>query len=318
MMRELRVAAVAASILVLGTGYAMAESDVRLGYAVQVHQANMMLLEEATEAHGVDIEMTPLRRYADLQLGLMTDQLDMVVVGYPNLGLMEDKGFSDYTAVAGVFNGAQSLTLAPNVTAADWTDLEGLKIGSAPNSTAELLFKASMIANGADPSKVEFVSFTAGGPPLLAALKAGDIQGFVSWEPNNADAVISGAGQYSSLNIAANATEGVNGVLVVRNDFLAANEDVVAKVVASLVEVTDRLNADEELYVQTAVEGTGANAEVVRLAIPRGTLSYALPTEQAKAMLDLIASAGITSRSFSDVVDARFEPRFVEEAVAAK
>lgn len=317
-MKRIQMAAAALSMLALGVSHAWADTDVRLGYAIQVHQANMMLLEEAAAEMGVEIAMTPLRRYADLQLGLMTGELDMAVVGYPNLGLMEDKGFSDYTAVAGVFNGAQSLTLAPDVTAQDWNDLEGLRIGSAPNSTAELLFKSSMIANGADPDKVEFVSFTAGGPPMLAALKGGDIDGFVSWEPNNADAVVSQAGEYSTLDIAANATKGVNGVLVARNDFLAENEDTVAKVVAALVEVTDRLNADEELYVKTAVEGTGASPEVVRLAIPRGTLSYDLPIEEAKAMLDLIASAGITSKSYADVVDDRFEPKFVEQAVSSK
>lgn len=316
-MQGTKVAIIAVSMMTVGGSEAWAQ-DVRLGYAIQVHQANMMLIEGAASEMGVDIAMAPMRRYADLQLGLMTNELDMVVVGYPNLGLMEDLGFSDYTAVAGVFNGAQSLTLATGVSAAEWSDLEGLTIGSAPNSTAEILFKASMTANGADPDKVELVSFTAGGPPMISALTTGDIQGFVSWEPNNADAVISGAGEYSTLSIADNPTQGVNGVLLVRNDFLAENDDVVGRVVAALVEVTDRLNADLELYVQTAVEGTGASPEVVRLAIPRGTLSYDLPIEQAKAMLDLIASAGITSQSHANVVDDRFDTRFVEAAAAAR
>lgn len=312
-MSRFPMAALAASLFVLGTAAADAQ-DVRLAFAVQVHQANMMLIEDAAEAKGIEVEMTPMRRYSDLQLGIMTDQFDMAVVGYPNLGLMEDKNFSDYTAVAGVFNGAQSLTLGNGVEAKDWKDLEGMKIGSAPNSTAELLFKSSMVANGADPAKVEFISFAQAGPPLLSALKSNDIQGFVSWEPNNADAVISGSGGYSSLDIADNETGGINGVMVVRNDFLAANEDTVAKVVAALVEVTDKLNADNAMYVKTAIDGTGATEEVVKLAIPRGTLAYTLPVAEAKAMMDLIASAGITSKSYADVIEDRFDSRFVDAA----
>ena len=60
-----------------------------------------------------------MRRYADLQLALMTNQVDVAVMGYINVGLMEEKNFKDYRAIAGVFNGGQSLTLAKGIKAED-------------------------------------------------------------------------------------------------------------------------------------------------------------------------------------------------------
>jgi hypothetical protein len=42
-----------------------------------------------------------MRRYADQQLALMTNQVDVAVVGYINVGLMEEKGFRDYRAISG-------------------------------------------------------------------------------------------------------------------------------------------------------------------------------------------------------------------------
>ena len=46
-----------------------------------------------------------MRRYADQQLALMTSQVDVAVMGYVNVGLMEEKGFRDYRVISGVFTG---------------------------------------------------------------------------------------------------------------------------------------------------------------------------------------------------------------------
>ena len=185
----MRKAAIAVAVLT-AMGFAIqaqAAEKVRLAYTVQVHQANMMVLADYAKKYGIDIEPVPMRRYADQQLALMTNQVDVAVMGYVNVGLMEEKGFRDYRVIAGVFTGGQSLTLGKDIKATNWKDLEGRKIGTAPNSYVELLFKASARLGGADLSKIQTVSFTAGGPPLLAALKEHQIDGFASWEPNNAE-----------------------------------------------------------------------------------------------------------------------------------
>ena len=170
-MRKLIVATVA--LAVLGFAAQAQAEKVRFAYAVQVHQANMMILPDYAKKYNVDLEVVPMRRYADLQLALMTNQVDVAAMGYVNVGLMEEKSFRNFRAIAGVFNGGQSLTLAKGVNANTWKDLEGLTLGTAPNSYAELLFKASATLGGADLSKIKTVSFTAGGPPALAALKIG-------------------------------------------------------------------------------------------------------------------------------------------------
>jgi ABC-type nitrate/sulfonate/bicarbonate transport system substrate-binding protein len=221
-MRKLTFAAV----VLIAAGFATdgrTADKVRLAYTVQIHQANMMALRDYASKHGVELEPVPMRRYADQQLALMTNQVDVAVVGYINLGLMEEKDFRDYRAICGVFTGGQNLTLAKNVKAGTWKDLEGLKLGTAPNSYSELLFKASAKLGGADLSKIQTISFAAGGPPLLAALKNHQIDGFVSWEPNNADAAIAGDGYYSSLDIGDNPTRNVNGLLAVNAAFLQSH-----------------------------------------------------------------------------------------------
>jgi len=314
----MRKVAFAALAVTFAFGFAMqsavAQEKVRFAYAVQIHQANMMIIQDYAKKHGVELEITPLRRYADLQLALTTNQVDVAVMGYVNIGLMEEKDFKDYKVIGGVFTGGQSLTLRTGVAAKSWKDLEGKTLGTAPNSYAELLFKATAKLAGADISKIKTVSFAAGGPPVIAALKNGDIDGFVFWEPNNADAAISKVGHYSTLDIGNNPTKHINGMMAVNAKFAASRPKAVAGVVRALVEATDALNADAKRYAEVALRGTGASADVVRESIPRGKLDYKLYQREAKYLLKMINEAGITKIDASTAVDRVFDYSFLMQA----
>ena len=309
--------AVIATAILLAAGWmtqSQAAEKVRLTYTVQVHQANMMVLADYAKKYGVEIEPVPMRRYADQQLALMTNQVDVAVMGYVNVGLMEEKGFRDYRAIAGVFTGGQSLTLAKDIKATTWKDLEGRKIGTAPNSYVELLFKASARLGGADLSKIQTVSFTAGGPPLLDALKKHQIDGFASWEPNNAGAVVAGDGYYSSLDLSDNPTRNVNGLLTVNAAFLQAHRVAVLGVVRALIDATNALSQDRNKFIAVAMSGTGSSLDVTKEAVPHGKLDYKLYSKEAKALMGMLYEAKLTQLDATPAVDKHFDYSLLEEA----
>jgi ABC-type nitrate/sulfonate/bicarbonate transport system substrate-binding protein len=312
-MHNLAVAAILLGGLASATA-AQAADKVRFAYTVQVHQANMMVLADYAKKYNVDIEPVPMRRYADQQLALMTNQVDVANMGYINVGLMEEKNYRDYRAIAGVFTGGQSLTLAKGITATKWKDLEGRKLGTAPNSYSELLFKASATLGGADVSKIQTVSFAAGGPPVLSALKERQIDGFVFWEPNNAEAAIAGDGYYSSLDIGDNPTHHINGLLTASTAFLAAHRPAVLGVMRALVDATNALNADRKMYIDVAMKGTGSSEVVVKEAIPHGKLDYDLYAPEAKALLKMVYDAKLTQTDTSGAVDRQFDYSLLTEA----
>ena len=312
-MRKLAITAVLLSGIATATGV-QAVDKVRFAYTVQVHQANMMILQDYAKKYNVEIEPVPMRRYADQQLALMTNQVDVAVMGYINVGLMEEKNFRDYRAIEGVFTGGQSLTLAKGVNADQWKDLEGLKLGTAPNSYSELLFKASATLGGADVAKIQSVSFAAGGPPLLSAFKEHQIDGFVSWEPNNADAAIAGDGYYSSLDIGANPTHHINGLIAVNSAFLPSHRAAVLGLVRAAIDATNALNADPNKYAEVAMKGTGSSPAVIKEAIPRGKLDYNLYAKEAKALLKMVYDAKLTQIDTSGAVDKQFDYSLLSEA----
>jgi ABC-type nitrate/sulfonate/bicarbonate transport system substrate-binding protein len=299
--------------LVACLGQATAAEKIRFAYPVQVHTANMMILDEYARKHGVDLEVVPMRRYADIQLALMTNQIDAAVLGYVNVGLMEEKDFREYRVIAGAMTGGYGITLAKGVEARTWRDLEGLKLGSAPNSMAELMFKSAASAGGADLSKIQLVSFTTGGPPMLSALQSRAIDGFVLWEPNNAEAALGKYGYYSSLDVT-EATRGVNGLVVASSAYLQSKRPAVVSFVRAVVEATNALNADFERYVDVAVRGTGSARDVVREAIPHGALDYRLYAKESKVLLQILYEAKITAIDTSPAVDNQFDYSVLSEA----
>lgn len=304
----------AAGAILAAAGTASAADTIRFGYPVQVHGANSMIMADHAKKFDLEVKLTGMRRYADLQLALTNNDLDMVVFGYVQAGLMEEKDFTNYKVVAGSFVRAQGLTLANGVKATKWKDLEGLTLGTAPNSYAELLFKTTAKLNGADLSKIKLVSFAAGGPPMITALKDRAIDGFVSWEPNGAEAKVSGAGYYPSLDVADNPTRAVNGLVAVRADFAAAHPEIVVKALKAHVAATDELNKNREKYVEVAKNGTGAREEVLREAIPRGELDYRLHQKEAEALYDMVREAGMIKKDIKAGVINRFDYSFLEKA----
>jgi ABC-type nitrate/sulfonate/bicarbonate transport system substrate-binding protein len=305
-MRKLTVVTIAAAMLATAT-LANAAEKIRFCYTIQVHQANMMILQDYAKKYGIELEMIPMRRYADQQLALMTNQVDIAQMGYINVGLMEEKNFRDYRVISGVFRGGQNLTLAKGINATKWKDLEGRTLGTAPNSYAELLFKTSAKLGGADLSKIKTVSFAAGGPPMLSALKNREIDGFVSWEPNNASAALNGDGVYSSLDISANPSRGINGMIAVNSTFLKDHRPAVIAFMRAVVDATNALNENRQKYIDVAVKGTGSTPDVVREAIPHGTLDYELYSKEAKALLTMVYEAKLTSIDTSGAVDKLFD-----------
>jgi ABC-type nitrate/sulfonate/bicarbonate transport system substrate-binding protein len=304
-MRTIAIGIVIAAAFASGDAATAAER-VRFAYAAQVHQANMMVLDQYARNHGIELEVVPMRRYADIQLALMTNQIDAAVLGYVNIGLMEEKGFRDYRVIAGAFTGGFGITLANGVKASAWKHLEGLKLGTAPNSEADLLFKSTASLGGADLSKIQLVSFTACGPPMLAALKSREIDGFICWEPNNAEAALGKYGYYSSLDITAS-TRGINGLIAINAAYLQSKRAAAVNFVRAVVDATNALNSDFDRYTDIAVRGTGSAREFVREAIPRGALDYRLYAKEAKVLLQLVYEAKITGIDTSPAVDRQFD-----------
>jgi ABC-type nitrate/sulfonate/bicarbonate transport system substrate-binding protein len=288
---------------------AIAEEAIKVGYAIQAHQANMMVLPKFAEKYGLKVDLVAMRRFPDLQLALTTHQIDAAVLGYVNIALLEESNTKNYKVISGVYVAPGSLVLAADVDSQvkTWKDLEGKSLGTAPNGAIDIVFRAILKQQNVAQSKVKMVSFGALGPPLLTALKNRDIDGFIAWEPNNADAVVGKLGVYSHLDLADNPTKGIQGILVVDEDFSAKNDGTVGKLVHALTDATNHLNSHADEFAEVAFRGTGSSLEVLKVALPHGRLDTNLYQRESEALLDMIFKAGLTKRSTKNAINEHFD-----------
>jgi len=118
----------------------IAQDAIKVGYAIQAHQANMMVLPKFAEKYGLKVDLVGMRRFPDLQLALTTHQIDAAVLGYVNIALLEESNTKNYKAVSGVYVAPGSLVLAPDIDSKvkTWKDLEGKSLGTAPNGAIDM------------------------------------------------------------------------------------------------------------------------------------------------------------------------------------
>ena len=294
----------------------VAQDTITVGYAIQAHQANMMVLPRFAEKYGLKVDLVAMRRFPDLQLALTTHQVDAAVLGYVNVALMEESNIKNYKVVSGVYVAPGSLVLAPEVEdkVKTWKDLEGKSLGTAPNGAVDIVFRALLKQHNVDQSKIKMVSFGALGPPLLTALKDRDINGFIAWEPNNADAVVGKLGVYSHLDIGENPSKGIQGILVVDEAFARNNDGITGNLVRALVDATDHLNNNPQDWADIAFKATGSSLEVLKVALPHGRLDTDLYRNESEALLDMIYKAGLTKRPTVIAVGEHFDYRWLMAA----
>jgi len=309
------VVAVFSSVALLNSE-SVAQDMIKVGYAIQAHQANMMVLPRFAEKYGLKVDLVAMRRFPDLQLALTTHQVDAAVLGYVNVALMEESNIKNYKVVSGVYVAPGSLVLAPEVEdkVKTWKDLEGKSLGTAPNGAVDIVFRALLKQHNVDQSKIKMVSFGALGPPLLTALKDRDINGFIAWEPNNADAVVGKLGVYSHLDIGENPSKGIQGILVVDKAFSDNNDRITGNLVRALVDATDHLNNNPQEWADVAFKATGSSLEVLKVALPRGRLDTNLYRNESEALLDMIYKAGLTKHPTVNAVGEHFDYRWLTAA----
>jgi ABC-type nitrate/sulfonate/bicarbonate transport system substrate-binding protein len=303
---------------VSGPGFAAEPVKVKLAELYQIHGTHMFdpLFPERAKKYGVDVEVVPMRRYGDVQLALATGQVQFGSFGYFNIGTMADNNIHNVKIIAGNSTGGQGLILKKGLNAKikTWKDLEGHKIGLAPNGAASILFLSLLKSHNVDVNKVTQVSFPGMGPEAVRALQTGDVDGLVTWEPTNARAVLEGIAEYSTLKLEESPTGNINGAFAVNTDFAAQHPEAVVAVLKALVDTTNELNKNHEAWIKLAAAKTGVEQPVVKTAIDHLSIYYEIPEAKIKTLLGILSEYGLTKKDYRDAVPQYVDFSYLEKA----
>jgi len=196
------------------------------------------------------------------------------------------------------------------------TDIKGLtgKTIAIPGhaTVQDFLLKKALKENGVEMSKVNIMVLKP--PEMIVALRTGQIDGFIAWEPYPSQAATLKAGRnlMTSREIW---PDHPCCAVVAESRFADKNPDVVRAFVAAHQRATDFIRQNPEKAVDIGVKYTGLDADTVRLAMQTVDYNQHLNIERVKTYVQFLSELGyIRVADTGAFIESFIHPGLIEES----
>ena len=140
----------------------------------------------------VDLKIVDFIRYADARTAIATGSLDMATVGPADLPILLSQNINNIVGLMGAGVSPKFVVTRNGVEIKAWEDLKGKKIGVAPASAVWFQFAAMLKEVGVPYNSFTEVKIQGAAPNAVAALKRGEVDAIVTWEPFESQPVAEG------------------------------------------------------------------------------------------------------------------------------
>ena len=292
-------------------------AELTVGYVKVGHLAPIILVADELKRLGVDLKLVEFVRYADARTALLAGSLDAASVGPADLAISLAQGSTNVVGLMGVGSSPKYVIGRNGVKFDSWSDLKGKKIAIAPGSAVWFQFAATLVENGIPYNSFEAVNIQGGGANFDQALKKGEVDGLVTWEPFESIPVMDGYGFFAK-GLEYGSSKAVGAELGM---FMASKQAVDSKRAALERFVWVYLAKEEELAKSPAAFGdayaklTGLAPEVSAQAAKIIKLGEVVSPDQIKRQAKGFAELGVIQKDVSGEIDAHWDGSFVEKAL---
>jgi sulfonate transport system substrate-binding protein len=325
MTRALSVAAGLALAVVVVTGTARAQSDVRsplpapvkarLGMSNVPALSPLWLLPEYAAKYNVQMETVLFQRFADARTALAAGDLDITAFGPQDITLALGQGAKSLVGIAGIGSGNDCLIVRKGDDVKDWKALSTKAIGVGAGSISWLKFAASAQEHGLDYPRLKIVNIMGGGGNYLKALQAKEIDMAVVWQPFCAQGIVDGFAQYPSIDHnRSKAVGGLIAVLAVNRGFMDKNRDAVQRLVVAYLDVLKFAQANRDRWSKIYAERAGLPEPVAAESIRITQLDATLPLESIKRISKFLSDNGVITRDVSGEIAQHYTYEFLSKA----
>jgi hypothetical protein len=171
--------------------------ELTVGYQKVGHLAPVILIADDLKKLGVNLKLVEFVRYADARTALLAGSLDAASVGPADLAISLAQGSTNVVGLMGVGSSPKYVIGRNGVKFDSWADLKGKKIAIAPGSAVWFQFAATLVENNVPYNSFEAVNIQGGGANFDQALKKGEVDGLVTWEPFESIPVMDGYGYFA-------------------------------------------------------------------------------------------------------------------------
>ncbi len=293
-------------------GMAAGDPPVRMAVLqTDIHQLAFWVAREKGmfDRQGVQVELAGVFRAGpEIMSAFAADSLDMAYVGEAPATTAVANRAADVTAVAQVNTEGSALVIGKTDNRIKTVaDLAGKTVAVPGHSTVQdFLLRKALATHNVDISKVNIMVVKP--PEMIAALRTGQIDAFVAWEPHPSKSATMGVGK-NLMTSGEMWPAHPCCVLVSDAEFLKNHRKTVKSVLKAHVEATQFIREKREAAVKIGMTSTGMDEETVRRAMENVTFTYDLNIEGEKEYVQFLSEIG-----YIRVPDInRFVDRFITE-----
>lgn len=272
-----------------------------VGAAKVAHLSPMALIADDLRNMGVELKQVDFVRYADARTALAAGSLDLATVGPADLPIAISQGITNMVALMGVGTQAKYPVVRNGVDISTWQALEGKAVAVAPASAVWFQFVATLQEQGVDYAKLKVVNIQGAGSNFDQALKRGDVDAIITWEPFESTPVVDGYGYWpKALDYSKSRAVGAElGMFAATRNAVTEQRGAVERFVWAYVAAQERLAASPAAFAQAITAYTGIAPEIAARIAAGITLGAVLSLEQMQRQAKEFNRLGVIQRDVS-------------------
>src|SRR5271169_1734167 len=288
-----------------------------VGYQKVGHLAPVILITDELKKLGVDLKLVEFVRYADARTALLAGSLDAASVGPADLAISLAQGSTNVVGLMGVGSSPKYVIGRKGVKFDSWDDLKGKKIAIAPGSAVWFQFAATLVEKGIPYNSFEAVNIQGGGANFDQALKKGDVDGLVTWEPFESIPAMDGYGYFAKgLEYSSSKAVGAElGMFMASKQAVDTKRAALERFVWAYLKKQDELTKSPAAFANAYAQLSGMAPDIAAQASQIIKLGEVISPDQIKRQAKGFAELGVIQKDVSDQIDAHWDSSFVEKAL---
>lgn len=295
-------------------------TTIRFGCNRELSEVFIWGINPYLKKYGLKANCTEFPTYTAALQGLAKGDIDVAIIGVPQIDTIAANHVNNVKAIAGYTLGGQNIVLGTaNKDLTSWSQLAGKTLG-VPSGTGIGIMMTVALDQQHLTGKVHIVQAGFNPTAVLLAVQKKQWDGFAYWSPVTDQAVAQGfAGYPRGIDVNCTTIGPANGLIGATTDFLK-NQTVVTNFLKGYVASMQAMKADTEKWAQQGSQLTSTPVAITRSAIKHQEPSYDIDVKAAENLAPYGPKLGFAtsdaSSKVSGVVDASFLAKATGKSVA--
>jgi sulfonate transport system substrate-binding protein len=280
-----------------------------IGFVKVGHLSALLNIEEELKKFNVDVKRAEFVRYADARTALMSNSVDVSAVGPGDLAIAASQGSKNLIGLTGVASSAKNLVVRKGVVINEWKDIAGKRIGIAPGSAVWFQWAMTLLEKGIPYNSFTPVNIQGGGTAFIQAMKRGDIDAMVLWEPFESQAVAEGDAYFSKkLEYSESKSVGAElGMLAASREAMTNKKEAIRRFLWVYLNAEEKMAKNNELFATSYSKYSGLPLAVTKESAKIIKLGGVLSKEQIRLQADAAFKQGIIQKDIGTEAEALYD-----------